>query len=73
MTNEVERLVGQCVWADDEMGFWNAECGMEGWVFTDGGTPTENGMRFCHNCGRPIKQRPLEWDQEAMDFVRPNT
>ena len=31
---------------------WHTACGQE-WVFNDG-TPEQNGMRFCHSCGKPL-------------------
>ena len=41
-----------CTWS--EGGFsWHTGCGKE-WQFTDGGLPAENGMRFCHSCGKAL-------------------
>ncbi len=41
-----------CTWS--EGGFsWRTGCGKE-WQFTDGGLPSENGMRFCHSCGNTL-------------------
>lgn len=42
-----------CTWSSAEFS-WSSTCGMAGWEFTDGGTPAENGMKFCHCCGKPI-------------------
>jgi len=42
-----------CTWSSLEFS-WSSDCGMLGWEFTDGGTPAENGMKFCHCCGKPI-------------------
>lgn len=42
-----------CTWSSHEFS-WRSNCGMEGWEFTDGGTPAENGMKFCHCCGKSI-------------------
>lgn len=42
-----------CTWSSLEFS-WSSTCGMAGWEFTDGGTPEENGMKFCHCCGKPI-------------------
>tara|TARA_R110000868_G_C10972674_1_gene770755 strand:+ start:25469 stop:26332 length:864 start_codon:yes stop_codon:yes gene_type:complete len=42
-----------CTWSQHEFS-WSSTCGMDGWEFTDGGTPAENGMKFCHCCGKPI-------------------
>lgn len=41
-----------CTWS--EGGFsWRTGCGKE-WQFTDGGLPIENGMKFCHSCGKTL-------------------
>ncbi|NWC11967.1 hypothetical protein HX776_24585 [Pseudomonas agarici] len=41
-----------CTWS--EGGFsWHTGCGKE-WQFTDGGLPSENGMEFCHSCGKTL-------------------
>lgn len=41
-----------CTWS--EGGFsWRTGCGKD-WQFTDGGLPSENGMRFCHSCGKTL-------------------
>ncbi|SDN52221.1 hypothetical protein [Pseudomonas poae] len=41
-----------CTWS--EGGFsWHTGCGKE-WQFTDGGLPSENGMHFCHSCGKTL-------------------
>ncbi|QHJ81262.1 MAG: hypothetical protein [Caudoviricetes sp.] len=42
-----------CTWSHIEFS-WSSACGMDGWEFTDGGTPAENGMKFCHCCGKSI-------------------
>lgn len=39
-----------CKWTEDSDGTWNSECGVV-WQFTESGV-TENGYKFCHNCGR---------------------
>ncbi len=42
-----------CTWAPDEWDdSWNGSCGAK-WVFPDAG-PSENKMRFCPECGRPL-------------------
>lgn len=40
-----------------EANYWDTDCG-ESWAITEG-TPTENGMKFCHGCGKPIKEHPF--------------
>jgi hypothetical protein len=44
-----------CKWTphSDEGGGWRTACG-EDWYFVDGG-PTENGMKHCHACGKPVE------------------
>lgn len=42
-----------CQWTFDEHDSkWDSGCG-EAWMFCDGG-PTENGVKFCQNCGNPV-------------------
>lgn len=42
----------KCEWTYSEHEFsWDTQCGQK-WSFTDGGTPAENGMNFCHCCGK---------------------
>lgn len=43
----------RCTWRYQEPLFtWHSDCGSS-WQFTDG-NPKENGMRFCHSCGKPM-------------------
>ena len=42
--------------------YWDADCG-KSWAITEG-TPTENGMKFCHGCGKPIKEHPFVDSEE---------
>ena len=61
-----------CVWkySDDEMDYYETGCG-ESFIVLEG-TPTENRMRFCAYCGRPLivqltereTARLLAWDDE---------
>ncbi|HEJ7902334.1 TPA: hypothetical protein SMI06_001748 [Serratia marcescens] len=42
-----------CEWTyDDNDSKWDSACG-EAWMFSDGG-PTENGVKFCQGCGKPV-------------------
>lgn len=41
-----------CTWSEGEFS-WHTGCGKE-WQFTDGGLPSENGMEFCHSCGKKL-------------------
>lgn len=48
--------VNVCVWTrdtDPDTDAWDGSCGAK-WCFTDGG-PVENKMRFCPECGGPVK------------------
>ncbi|MGY2199080.1 hypothetical protein [Pseudomonas gingeri] len=47
-----------CTWSHDGIGIWAGSCGTK-WVFTDDG-PAENGMRFCHSCGKTLVVEPAE-------------
>ncbi|POX19496.1 hypothetical protein C3468_16140 [Serratia marcescens] len=47
------KLASGCQWTYDEMDFkWDSSCG-ESWQFIDGG-PSENGVKFCQGCGKPV-------------------
>lgn len=48
------RPVPTCDWQEDADGIWETSCG-EAWVCTDG-TPAENNMKFCHSCGKHLKE-----------------
>lgn len=45
-----------CTWktVDEDNNVWGGECGSD-WML-DEGTPEENDMKFCPNCGRPLVQ-----------------
>lgn len=45
-------VVGTCEWRHEEEGVYSTLCG-EAFTFIDGG-PVENGMNYCHHCGRPV-------------------
>lgn len=49
-----ERVGGStCEWkSDDSDHSWEGQCGTK-WQFFDDG-PTENGMKFCPGCGKPV-------------------
>ncbi len=50
-----EEEPGECVWKYDDGDFkWDTACG-EAWVFTEGSI-AENNVRFCHKCGRRVKE-----------------
>ena len=44
-----------CKWEFDKWDeAYETDCGQY-WVFTDGG-PAENNVRFCHYCGRKVRE-----------------
>jgi len=47
-------LDGKCLWKQDDDGNWKTGCG-EMFVFFEG-TPAENKMRYCHYCGKELKE-----------------
>lgn len=51
-----------CVWTWDVDGFWRGSCGIPWWMET--GTPEENGMRFCPNCGRRLELKGGENERD---------
>lgn len=59
---------GTCEWSqDDDSGIWNSGCGVT-WSFHDDG-PTENGMHFCHSCGKTLVVEHAEVEPaEAADW-----
>lgn len=44
---------------------WEIACG-GAWELEDG-TPAENGIRFCHQCGKPVDVHPWSDDDEGED------
>ena len=44
---------GECTWTEDPEGYWSTSCGRS-WTFIEGG-PEENGVRYCHGCGKPVR------------------
>ena len=47
---------GTCEWKPDSDHSWEGQCGTK-WQFFDDG-PTENGMKFCPGCGKPVLSSP---------------
>ena len=43
-----------CEWHEDEDGLWQMGCGGDPWLFEDGGV-VENRVRYCMNCGKPVR------------------
>lgn len=55
-----------CNWTQDyddaEQGAWKTDCDNY-WYIIDG-TPSDNKMKFCHGCGKPIMERPYAETEE---------
>ncbi|CEL28757.1 hypothetical protein [Pseudomonas fluorescens] len=61
---------GDCEWSqDDESGIWNTGCGST-WSFHDDG-PEENGMNFCHSCGKHLVVELAEQEQDDDWHMNP--
>lgn len=57
---------GTCEWSrEEDSGIWNSGCG-ETWSFHEDG-PEENGMHFCHSCGKHLVVEVAEREQEQDD------
>jgi hypothetical protein len=52
-----ERPTDKCLWADNESGVWDTDCG-EAFFFENGG-PIDNKLRFCGFCGKALKERQV--------------
>ncbi|MDZ4344780.1 MAG: hypothetical protein U1E51_20345 [Candidatus Binatia bacterium] len=47
-----------CVWTgfnDDYNDYWETSCGQS--FILDEGTPKQNHLKFCYNCGKPLEQK----------------
>lgn len=55
-----------CNWGqEDDGGSWISDCGQ---YFTlDDGDPSENGMKFCHGCGKRLAEHPWQDEGEEAD------
>ena len=50
---QIDDRAGTCEWSrEDDSGIWHSGCGVT-WSFHDDG-PEENGMHFCHSCGKTL-------------------
>ena len=62
---------GICEWSpEDDSGIWNSSCGMTRSFHDDG--PAENGMHFCHSCGKTLviesaEAEPVDGDDWRMN------
>lgn len=74
----------QCQWRQADTismpDTWEADCGAA-WTFTDGG-PKDNSMKFCPQCGHPLKQidnamthknDPYASEAETQALLAPDT
>lgn len=53
---EQDRVDAVCQWEqDDEGGYWQTQCG-EAFEIIEG-TPEQNGMKYCHYCGKTLSAR----------------
>lgn len=61
---------GECEWSrEDDSGIWNSGCG-ETWSFHEDG-PEENGMHFCHSCGKHLVLEVAEQEQDDDWHMNP--
>ncbi|WLG64802.1 hypothetical protein PSH90_12075 [Pseudomonas sp. FP1762] len=61
---------GECGWhREEDSGIWNSGCG-ETWSFHEDG-PEENGMRFCHSCGKHLVVEVVEQEQDDDWHMNP--
>ncbi|VVM98630.1 hypothetical protein [Pseudomonas fluorescens] len=61
---------GTCEWnREDDSGIWNSGCG-ETWSFHEDG-PEENGMHFCHSCGKHLVVEVVEQEQDDDWHMNP--
>lgn len=61
---------GTCEWSrEDDSGIWNSGCG-EAWSFHEDG-PEENGMQFCHSCGKHLVVEVAEQEQDDDWHMNP--
>lgn len=61
---------GECEWhREDDSGIWNSGCG-ETWSFHEDG-PEENGMHFCHSCGKRLVVEVAEQEQDDDWHMNP--
>jgi hypothetical protein len=58
-----------CEWTGpDNDGLYYGSCGMREWMCIDG-TPEDNGMVYCHKCGRKIKHPEIVEYSPIFDLV----
>lgn len=50
----------QSTYSDAECNAWQSDCDQY-WSITEG-TPPDNGMKFCHGCGKPLVAHMFSWE-----------
>ena len=57
-------MSNECNWSqeDDEYGSWETDCG-QSFILNDG-TPSDNRLKYCCYCGKPLTETPFEWENE---------
>ena len=69
-----ESKAPNCAWVPDEDGTYYTDCGAAFTIID--GKPSDNGMKFCCYCGKPIDQQAYvpptdaEEDDECMRVAR---
>jgi len=54
-----------CHWTEDMDGIWTRSCSETPWEFNSPGTtPSENGMRFCLECGGELIEHEYDCEKE---------
>ncbi|WP_223466177.1 hypothetical protein [Pseudomonas sp. GL-RE-26] len=62
----IDGCSGTCEWSrEDDSGIWHSGCGVT-WSFHDDG-PEENGMHFCHSCGKTLAVEATASEPEQDD------
>ena len=62
----IDDCSGTCEWSrEDDSGIWHSGCGVT-WSFHDDG-PEENGMHFCHSCGKTLVVEATASEPEPDD------
>ena len=59
---------GECIWTRDEFGdpdFYETSCGQE-FTFNEG-TASDNGVKFCHHCGKPMREVKGNTDEDDSE------
>ena len=58
----------KCEWSqdDEDSGKWDTSCRNSFWI--DNGIPSENHMKFCCYCGKPLVERPYQEEAEEDEI-----